>query len=68
MHRILIDKYLCKGCKSCVLACMMRSSNAENMYTLNLNNIDTESKNHIEMDKIINQYLYFVDIVMNQNV
>ena len=51
MHRILIDKDLCKGCKSCVLACMMRNSNADNMYTLDLNSMDTESKNHIEMDR-----------------
>lgn len=51
MHRILIDKDLCKGCKSCVLACMMRNSDADNMYTLDLNSMDTESKNHIEMDR-----------------
>lgn len=51
MHRILIDKDLCKGCKSCVLACMLRNSNAEDIYTLDLDSIDTESKNHIEMDR-----------------
>ena len=27
MHRILIDKDLCEGCKTCVLACMLRNSN-----------------------------------------
>ena len=51
MHRILIDKDLCEGCKTCVLACMMRNSHSDNLYTLDLNSIDTESKNHIEMDK-----------------
>lgn len=50
MHRILIDKNLCEGCKTCVLACMMRNTKAENLYTIDLNSIDTESKNHIEMD------------------
>lgn len=51
MHRILIDKDLCEGCKSCVLACMLRNSDADSMYTLDLNSIDTESRNHIELDK-----------------
>lgn len=51
MHRILIDKNLCEGCRSCVLACMLRNSDAENMYTLNLESIDTEGRSHIELDK-----------------
>lgn len=69
MHRILIDKNLCEGCKTCVLVCMMRNTKAENLYTIDLNSIDTESKNHIEMD--INnhpRYQFFVDIVMSLNV
>lgn len=51
MHRILIDKKLCEGCKSCVLACMLRHSGAKDMYTLDLENIDTEARGHIEFDK-----------------
>lgn len=51
MHRILIDKELCTGCKSCVLACMLRHSHQDNMYTLDLENIDNDGRNHIEIDK-----------------
>ena len=36
MHRILIDKDLCEGCKTCVLACMLRNSNKDDIYTLDL--------------------------------
>ena len=51
MFRILIDKDLCEGCRSCVLACMLRQSNADNMYTLDLNSIDTDGRCHIELNK-----------------
>lgn len=51
MRRILINKELCTGCKSCVLACMLKHSEAENMYFLDLESIDTESMGHIELDK-----------------
>ena len=51
MHRILINKELCTGCKSCVLACMLKHSENSNMYTLNLNDIDNDSRGHIELDK-----------------
>ena len=42
MHRILINKEICTGCKSCVLACMLKHSEAENMYFLDLESIDIE--------------------------
>ena len=48
MHRILINKELCMGCKSCVLACMLKHSKAKNMYLLDLESIDAESMGHIE--------------------
>ena len=51
MHRILINKELCMGCKSCVLACMLKHSKAKNMYLLDLESIDAESMGHIELDK-----------------
>ncbi|RDY25532.1 4Fe-4S dicluster domain-containing protein [Romboutsia weinsteinii] len=51
MHRILIDKKLCTGCKSCVLACMLKHSENNNFYTLDLENIDNDSMGHIELDK-----------------
>ena len=51
MHRILINKELCMGCKSCVLACMLKHSKAKNMYLLDLESIDAESMVHIELDK-----------------
>ncbi|MDB8805892.1 4Fe-4S dicluster domain-containing protein [Romboutsia sp. 1001216sp1] len=51
MHRIIINKELCTGCKSCVLACMLKHSENSNMYTLNLNDIDNDSRGHIELDK-----------------
>ena len=51
MHRIIINKELCTGCKSCVLACMLKHSEKSNMYTLNLDDIDNDSRGHIELDK-----------------
>lgn len=51
MHRILINKELCTGCKNCVLACMLKSSNDRDIYTLDLENIDNDSMGHIELDK-----------------
>ncbi|MEF9991818.1 MAG: 4Fe-4S dicluster domain-containing protein [Paraclostridium sp.] len=51
MHRILINKELCSGCKSCVLACMVRHDENENIYTLDLENLNNDSRNHIEIDK-----------------
>lgn len=51
MHRIIINKELCTGCKSCVLACMLKYSENSNMYTLNLDDIDNDSRGHIELDK-----------------
>lgn len=51
MHRILINKELCMGCKSCVLACMLKHSKAKNMYLLDLESIDADSMGHIELDK-----------------
>ena len=51
MHRILIDKNLCEGCKTCVLACMMRNTKAENLYTIDLNSIDTVSYTHLDVYK-----------------
>lgn len=51
MHRILINKELCIGCKSCVLACMLKYSEAKNIYLLDLESIDTEGMVHIELDK-----------------
>lgn len=51
MHRIIINRELCTGCKSCVLACMLKNSENSNMYTLNLDDIDNDSRGHIELDK-----------------
>lgn len=51
MHRILINKDLCTGCKNCVLACMLKHDSDNNIYTLDLENIDNDSRGHIELDK-----------------
>ena len=51
MHRILINKELCTGCQNCVLACMLKHSEGNNIYTLDLENIDNDSRGHIELDK-----------------
>ncbi|SCI34142.1 MULTISPECIES: 4Fe-4S dicluster domain-containing protein [unclassified Romboutsia] len=51
MHRILINKDLCAGCKSCILGCMLKHSNVENIYFLDLEDKDNESMGHIELDK-----------------
>lgn len=51
MHRILINKELCTGCKNCVLACMLKHSESDNIYTLDLENIDNDGRGHIELDK-----------------
>ena len=40
MHRILINKELCTGCKSCVLACMLRNDLQKDMYSLDLEDLD----------------------------
>ena len=50
MHRIFINKDLCTGCKSCVLACMLKHNKDYDMYTLDLENIDNDSRGHIELD------------------
>ena len=34
MDRILINRELCTGCKSCVLACMLKHSEAEKYVLL----------------------------------
>lgn len=54
MHRILINKELCTGCKSCVLACMLRNDLQKDMYSLDLEDLDNESRNHIELNKFNN--------------
>ena len=51
MHRIIINKELCTGCKSCVLACMLKHNPNSNIYTIDLENIDNDSMGHIELDK-----------------
>ncbi|MBO3443785.1 4Fe-4S dicluster domain-containing protein [Clostridium sp. CCUG 7971] len=51
MHRILINKELCSGCKNCVLACMLKHNKDSDIYTLDLENIDNDSMVHIELDK-----------------
>ncbi|WP_373599870.1 4Fe-4S dicluster domain-containing protein [Paraclostridium bifermentans] len=51
MHRILINKDLCTGCKSCVLACMVKHNPNKDMYTLDLECLNNDGRNHIEIDK-----------------
>lgn len=51
MHRIIINKELCTGCKNCVLACMLKHSDNNDMYTLDLVELDNDGRGHIELDK-----------------
>ncbi|CAH2214900.1 4Fe-4S dicluster domain-containing protein [Tepidibacter aestuarii] len=51
MNRIMVDKSLCEGCLNCVLACMVKKGNAENIYDLDLEDNKNESMNHISLDK-----------------
>lgn len=49
MHRIVVNKDLCTGCKSCVFACMLKHSPEDDVYTLDLENTDNISRDHIEL-------------------
>ena len=51
MHRILINKELCTGCKSCVLSCMLGHGSKKDVYSLDLEDLNNDSRNHIEIDK-----------------
>lgn len=61
MRRIIINKELCTGCKSCMVACMTRSCTEKHKfdsfidvnkdkYFINLQSTDTECRNHVEKD------------------
>lgn len=47
MHRILINKELCTGCKSCVLACMLRHDSKKDMYSLDLEDLNKIGRAHV---------------------
>lgn len=49
MKRIFIDAEKCDGCLSCAIACMNAHRAEEgSVYTLNLGDIENESRNHIQ--------------------
>ena len=48
MKRIIIEAEKCDGCKSCSLACMQaHRKDSGDIYTLDLNDINNESRNFI---------------------
>lgn len=51
MRRIMINKELCEGCLNCVLACMAEHNlEDKSIVKLDLENTESESRNHIEID------------------
>ena len=52
MKRIFIDADKCDGCMNCSLACMNahRKDGADNIYSLDLNDPENESRNFILQD------------------
>ena len=52
MKRIFIDVEKCDGCKNCSVACMQaHRSDSGDVYTLNLNDAENESRNFIFLDE-----------------
>ncbi|WP_422445147.1 4Fe-4S dicluster domain-containing protein [Thermoanaerobacterium sp. DL9XJH110] len=51
MKRIMIEKDKCTGCMGCVLACMCEhNQKGKSIYDLDLEDIENESRNHLELD------------------
>lgn len=50
MERIKIDKDLCMGCLSCVLACMAEHNDDKRIDHLNLQDLSNDGRNRIAID------------------
>lgn len=50
MKRIMIDREKCDGCLNCNIACMSAHQEGTDFYTVDLQGIDSESRNFIKFD------------------
>lgn len=50
MKRIIIDREKCDGCLNCNIACISAHEEGSNFYTVNLQSVDSETRNFIKFD------------------